>query len=76
MARELWSADGVEGLKINGLTGTVTMVSAMNNLFSQCKTRLPGKCPPVLMAVTPGSTSVVIPEGPLMKLNVCGVGGS
>lgn len=56
-------------------TGTVTIVSAMNNFFSQCKTRLPGKCPPVLMAVTPGNTSSVVPAGPSIKCKACGVGG-
>ena len=65
----------VEEKKWGGPTGTVTIVSAMNSFRSQCKTKLPEKWPPVLMAVTPGSTSSVIPEGPSIKRNVCGVGG-
>lgn len=36
-------------------TGTVTTVSAMKSFFSQCNTKLPEKCPPVLIAVMPGS---------------------
>ena len=50
------------------LTGTVTIVSAMKRYLSQCKTKLPGKCPPVLMAVTPGKISVFVPAGPSMNL--------
>lgn len=48
-------------------TGTVTIVSAMNSLLPQCKTKLPGKCPPVLIAVTPGTICLVVPLGPSMN---------
>lgn len=36
------------------LTGTVTKVSATIRCFFQSRTRLPGKCPPVFIAVTLG----------------------
>ena len=57
------------------LTGTVTIVSAMNSFLPQCRTKLPGKCPPVLMAVTPGSTFSPAAAGPSISRSVCGVGG-
>lgn len=47
--------------------GTVMMVSAMNRWSSQWRTKLPGKWPPAVIAVTPGRMTV---EGPSMNLIV------
>lgn len=41
-------------------TGTLMKESAMNKWFSQCRTILPSKCPPVWIAVTPGTISSVL----------------
>ena len=44
----------------NSLTSVTAIVSAVKSLPSQCKTRLPGKWPPSLTAVTPGMISLVM----------------
>lgn len=64
-ARGKGGFEGREGV-VQKLTGTVTIVSAINRYFSQCSTKLPLKCPPVLIAVTPGTISVFVPGGPSM----------
>lgn len=49
-----------EDLETRFLTGTVTKVSAIRRCFFHSRTRLPGKWPPVLIAVTPGRMFVAI----------------
>ena len=73
----IWSVGASNGAREGELelTGTVTIVSAMNNFFSQYKTKLPGKWPPVLMAVMLGRIFWLVPEGPSINWRVWGVGG-